>query len=788
MKSIAACCVVVCGAAAWGRSLPSGGARLADGGRTEYSIVVNADAPLPDRFAAEEMQTFLEESTGARFQIVSPGAGVSKSIEIGTARARKIVGETRSAGLRDEESVYVVKDGVVAIVGGGATGNAYGVYSFLEQEVGCRWFSLMGENLVPRHDTLDIHPKTYVEKPRLEYRDILCMGMHWDKDSKDMLFLYRNRLNQGANNFTGLLRKDLEGKLVPRMKGLSPSCHSLYFYVPPRDTKDRKGYFKEHPEYFTMNRKGERVVSQLCFSNPELRRVLTENFMARARQQGGKGFIDISAQDDSTDAFCYCPECLAITEKHKSIGAPLFDFLLELAPKAKKEFPDLTIHFLVYRESQTQTPPVGMPERWPDNLAAVFAPIDNDFSKDYLHKNNARAYSDLKAWCRMVRTWTWYYPQPYAPGRPPFGGLERTWTDTRLAIEAGLVGAFYEHDVGTNQGAGFADMQTWMLLQHFRNPDRDWRDLRREFCDFYYGPAADDMEAYDEDLERLRREYGFQAWHLPMAKAFTSDNLLKWNAIFDRMEAAVASDAVRLQHVREVRMGLDYQTLMGYRALVREHPEFSAPATNIHARAMSTLDNALKRRYTDPNSAPTFFKAYRPTIDTHLDLGLVMAAVDPKPLPAEFAGIPEGRIRQVIAERAYSHMKRVKMEDAATGFALCEKDAGHKVPFQIAFRDFKNKKNYVDTVLQAKDLKPGKFHFYKVGRVPIPNEQCKIVIGRSGWNVIFTDRLYIPGNDDLWDLWVSLKFDGPLFDKSSSLEESNVYFDRAVFVGPFPKD
>ena len=62
------------------------------------------------------------------------------------------------------------------------------------------------------------------------------------------------------------------------------------------------------------------------------------------------------------------------------------------------------------------------------------------------------------------------------------------------------------------------------------------------------------------------------------------------------------------------------------------------------------------------------------------------------------------------------------------------------------------------------------------------------MIGRSGWNVVFTDRLYIPGNDDLWDLWVSLKFDGPLFDPASPLGESNIYFDRAVFVGPFPKD
>ena len=764
------------------------GAVLAEGGRTEYSIVVDGEASPTDRFAAEEMKTFLEESTGAKFEIVGPGSDVTKAIEIGTARAKSIVGRDRCAALRDEESVYVVTNGVVAIVGGGATGNAYGVYTFLEQEIGCRWFSLMGENLVPRHDTLDVASRIYTEKPRLEYRDILCMGMNWDKNSSDMLFLFRNRLNQGASNYKGLLRKDLEGKLVPRMKVLSPSCHSLFFYMPPYDTKGRKGYFKEHPEYYTLNKKGEREATQLCFSNPELRRVLTENFMARARQQGGRGFLDLSAQDDSTGAFCHCPKCLSLTERHKSVGAPLFDYLLELAPKAKEEFPELTIHFLVYRVSQTQTPPVGMGEKWPDNLAAVFAPIDNDFSKDYLHPNNAKAYADLKTWCKMVRTWTWYYPQPYAPGRPPFGGLERTWTDTRLAIDAGLVGAFYEHDVGTNQGTDFADMQTWMLLQHFRDPYRDWRDLRHEFCDFYYGPAAADMEAYDEDLERLRREYGFLEWHLPMSKAYTPDSLAKWNDMFDRMEAAVAADPARLQRVREVRMGLDYQTLMSYRPLLRAHPDFPTSATNIYARALDTLDKALKRRYTWPNSAATFYRQYHPVLEKHLNLGFVMAAVEPKPLPQEFDGIPETRIRQVIAEREYAHMRRVKMDDAATGYALCERDAGHRLPFQMAFRDFRNKRNYIDTTIKASDIEPGRFKFYKIGRTPLPNEQCRIVIGRSGWNVVMTDKLYIPGNDDLWDVWVSLKFEGPLFDKSSKLKDSNVYFDRAVFVGPFKKD
>ena len=48
-------------------------------------------------------------------------------------------------------------------------------------------------------------------------------------------------------------------------------------------------------------------------------------------------------------------------------------------------------------------------------------------------------------------------------------------------------------------------------------------------------------------------------------------------------------------------------------------------------------------------------------------------------------------------------------------------------------------------------------------------------------------QIFRPGMDEDWDVYVSLKFEGPVYDKNSTLAESNVYFDRLVFVGPFPR-
>lgn len=46
----------------------------------------------------------------------------------------------------------------------------------------------------------------------------------------------------------------------------------------------KRGYFAEHPEFFSMDRNGKRVKTQLCFSNPELRGELIRNIDATIRE------------------------------------------------------------------------------------------------------------------------------------------------------------------------------------------------------------------------------------------------------------------------------------------------------------------------------------------------------------------------------------------------------------------------------------------------------------------------------------------------------------------------
>ena len=47
--------------------------------------------------------------------------------------------------------------------------------------------------------------------------------------------------------------------------------------------------------------------------------------------------------------------------------------------------------------------------------------------------------------------------------------------------------------------------------------------------------------------------------------------------------------------------------------------------------------------------------------------------------------------------------------------------------------------------------------------------------------------MHRPVMDCEWDIYVSLKFEGPLYDPSSMLDKSTVYYDRSIFVKQSPR-
>ena len=745
-------------------------ANIAVGGKAGFRIAVDPDASALDLEAAEDLRTHLREATGADFVLVTNDFrhALSRTIEVGTRRAKDLVGRLRLENFTDGECAAVYRDGSVAIAGAGEMGTSYGVSLFLEKVLGCRWLGPAGEKVVPKQDTVTFGSLDLHEKPAYPYRWILDLDNQVRFHPEGRRFLKRNRLNVAEGNFPGTA-----------LKVTVPNCHSLFSYLPPHGGAEN---FRNHPEWYTLNKDGKRVDDkQLCFTNPELRQELTKKVLEKIAAHGGAGFFDISARD-VPGSFCHCPTCKAAEKKYDSFGGPFFDYLLEVGPQVKAKHPKAKLHFLVYRKEQTQHPPKGI-GKFPDNMCAVFAPIDDDFSKNYLHPHNRGTYEDLKRWCELVEVWAWYYPIPYS-GFPPYVALQRIGDDTRLAFEAGQKGCCYEHDHGVAQGVNFSDLITWVTTRLYREPTLDPMALAEEFCSGYYGAAAKDMMTFVRALEQISSKTDdFLTWDGTVSGAFPVGRLLTFNRLFDRMERLVKDDPQALQRVREARIGLDIETLGKFRDLRTADTAFKVPADAIRDRALAALKASVARRF--PLADEKKRTDVRQRIETVIADAHMRATHAFKPLPPEFADVAPDRILQFYPDGSYHGLETKAMVDAAAGFAIREprtEENQRKYPFNFGVFDYANGKPLVRRALPYGEIVPDVFKLYRVGRTRITSPKCAYWNTYSWGMGAKLEAAWKPGVETEWDVWASLKFEGPVYSTKSVCKESNVWLDRVVLI------
>ena len=102
----------------------------------------------------------------------------------------------------------------------------------------------------------------------------------------------------------------------------------------------------------------------------------------------------------------------------------------------------------------------------------------------------------------------------------------------------------------------------------------------KEFCDAVYGAAADDIIGYLRETDALcKTDPGyFRFFYDPLVMRrvlHTPANLIRWQRLFDRMEAKVANDPRALFNVRRARINLDAVTALRYNTCAKADPDFA---------------------------------------------------------------------------------------------------------------------------------------------------------------------------------------------------------------------
>ena len=254
-------------------------------------------------------------------------------------------------------------------------------------------------------------------------------------------------------------------------------------------------YFKDHPEYYALNKDGKRYANpdlacvQLCWSNPEVQRIATES-MLRWIELCPETKIFGMLQGDGADpsALCQCDKC-------RDFGASVTDrqlrFVNIVAKAVGEKYPDKLIATWAY--TLTLNAPVNLvPE---PNVPVIIAVCDLPWGKNggFIETridapSCAKGVRILSDWLRtgIPLGTCLYFPSTYEAVNKMRYFAERGATNFFFCFEINWTSNYWLKD---NLSAYIMRKLSWDL-------GADVEAYIDRYMAFYYGPAAPAMRQY----------------------------------------------------------------------------------------------------------------------------------------------------------------------------------------------------------------------------------------------------------------------------------------------------
>ena len=523
-------------------------------GSPRMVIVVDADAPVADKHAASELALFLQKISGAKFRIVNVTTGSDNRILVGNLAVQKAYPDFSTGDLCPDGIIIRTQNNDLVLTGDPPRGTIYAVYTFLEDQLGCRWWSSKAD-FIPKNPTIVIDNLDIRYVPPLEFRSVFWL------DAFDGDWAVRNK----CNGYRHHLSAEQGGLHV-----YEGHVHTFYKLLPPEK------YFSEHPEWFSeIDGKRTYERAQLCLTNEEMRRELVKILKQRLRNNPAATIASVSQNDWRGN--CQCPFCQAVEEEEESPAGLMLRFVNKVAQDIEPNFPDVAVSTLAYQ--YTRKPPKFVKPR--PNVIVRLCSIECSFSKPLSDDVNKTFRDDIVGWSRICnRLYIWDYTTNFRHYFRPHPNLRVLAPNIRFFIDHGVKGVF-EQGAYTSPCAEMAELRAWVLAQLLWNPSLDDRELIDEFLKGYYGLAGHHIGLYlkvihdavdqTDDYLKCLPPYTF------VPKFLSFDTLNKGWTHLQNAASSVADNPELLNRVKVAQLPVLYAFLRQWKPLKEQARILSAP-------------------------------------------------------------------------------------------------------------------------------------------------------------------------------------------------------------------
>lgn len=493
---------------------------LVEKGRAKAKITMASDNAT-NRFAAEMLQHFVEETSGAALPIVADSK---------VGRGTIVIGEATTEATEDG-FLLDCSDGELHIKTGGGQGAVYGVATLLEKWLGMNYYAYKAYTLTPSA-TLRLPAIHHAETPAFRYRQT---DSYANDDPYCEAWL---RLEHPNQEFAANLWVHTFNQILPASV-----------------------YGKAHPEYYSYlngeRRPGDH--SQWCLTNDEVFELAAQKIDSIFRANPGQTMISVS-QNDGNNTYCQCPECSKVDEEEGSPSGNIIRFMNRLAAR----FPDKQFSTLAYLFSMH--PPKKVKPLPNVNIMLC----DIDCKREVPLTDNASGRDFVKAlegWSQISNNiFVWDYGINFDNMVSPFPNFHVIGPNIRLFKKNHATMLFEQVNGGHQRGTDFGEMRAWMLSKLMWNPEQDADSLMQTFLKGYYGAAAPYLYRYQQLLQGALLASGTDLWiydsPISHKQGMLNQNLMQTYAqLFDQAEEAVAADSAMLARVRVARLPIMYSEL-----------------------------------------------------------------------------------------------------------------------------------------------------------------------------------------------------------------------------------
>lgn len=499
---------------------------LAEDQVSRYRIVLPSAATTFEIKASEVLKDYILQISGTALPIITASEPRSR-YEILLGQNDRLGDLKTGINLNAlKEDGFVIKTDSLRLIiaGGNEKGTLYGVYTFLEEYLGCRMYSPRVK-LIPKQNRIALDKIDNLQVPVIGFRDTHYRAS-WDAEYIDWHKLDHD--DKGGRPDWGMW------------------VHTFNELVPPET------YYQDHPEYFSMV-KGKRIPTQLCLTNPDVLDLTIQNLRRKIAQNPQALYWSVS-QNDNRD-YCTCDRCKAIDDREGSPSGSIINFVNQVAD----QFPDKMISTLAY-EYGRRAPKTLIPrENVNIMLCSIEAFRDKPLTED---PKSADFVRDVEDWGKIAKDIiVWDYVIQFNNLISPFPNLHVLKPNIQFFASHG-VNAMFEQG-NREVGGEFAELRTYLISKLLWNPEANADTLINDFLRGYYGAAAVHIRKYIDEMRNALLQSGqpLRIFGTPneAATSYLTPALIgRYQTLFDEAEKSVASSPEVLERVKIARLPLEF--------------------------------------------------------------------------------------------------------------------------------------------------------------------------------------------------------------------------------------